>query len=153
MDITITLGAAEIDEAIKEYISAKSPMVEVDNELTIEFIAGKGSAGHAAIVKILGDTPVAPPKKVVKKKAAPKTDPAKDVTPETLPEKKPKKEEVKAEPKKVKVEEDPFGAQDNAPEVSEGLKEAMKEPAGEAVFGDMPSNVTEGADNIDALFG
>lgn len=131
MDVTITLGAAEIDEAIREYVAAKSP-IALDGELAVELIAGKGTAGHAAIIKLA--SPVEE-KKAPVKKAAPKKAAGKDVTPAPLPD--PAVEKTEFEP-------------DMEFPVSDGLREAMNEAGGEEVFN---FGGTAISDEVDALFG
>lgn len=126
MDITITLGDAEIEEAIKDYVTLNTKL-DIEGELEVNLVAGKGAAGNAAVVKIVDKeaAEAAKPKTKAKPKATKSA--AKDVTPE-----------VKEEPKK-----------EEAP-VSEGLKAATAEP-GDDLFGNLDTPAPDATNNDEAL--
>ena len=123
MDITLTLDETEIQDAIKDFVASRSP-VTITGGMEVNFVASKGAAGNAAVVKIVErmlpadkiveDVPVA---KVIKKTKG------KDVTPPV------EVAEVEAE---AEVE------------VSDGLKAAMDD-TGDSIFGELGSLVASEA--------
>ena len=54
MNITITLVQDEIIDAIKDYI-AKHDVVMAGKNIDIDLVAGRGPAGHSAVINIKGN--------------------------------------------------------------------------------------------------
>jgi hypothetical protein len=135
MDITITLSEAEIKEALKAYLTDKSP-VPIEGDLDLNLIAGKGSMGAGAVIKICEPVEAEIKKPITRKKAA-------AVAVEELKELVPIVTEA---PKEIFV--------DDTPEVSPGLREAAAE---DDVFGAVDPAIINGINcgeqNLDSLFG
>jgi hypothetical protein len=75
MDITITMVQDEIMDAIKDFM-IKHDVVTVGKEIDINLVAGRGPAGHSAVIAIKGNIPsgIVIPAKPVHRAATPLVD-------------------------------------------------------------------------------